>query len=403
MQRILATALRRDANASISPRSNLGTVEIQVSTRPTQHASPAAYLAVSRRVISLTTKLLSSYPSRCTPAQLWHLLSASHSSCCRWERAATWSCSHLPGANRSPALSTSKDQVPAVLQVKLLQFVRPSDFDNFRHFTRWRDTTAAVVLQILTRASRMPLEDSDKWVLQHMCVPSMRWPTLSTSLTVQNNFKHHFWSSLSCGSAGLYIGHQHRWQTHEPFWAGRLPQLTSWSCPSQPCMLALMCNPLPWAEAAQHHHGSTGHKQGFWLHLLLSEPGCLRCRCAKRGSITTEAGFACCPAPLAVCAAGTPMRALPTSSATWHASGAGSGASTCATLMTMMMRSTQRQPTLSLRQRSSLPGTAGEAAASTVHVSAVGMLLTTGLPTPLLSFLLETWSEGLLFYCTALR
>ena len=38
MQRILATALRRDANASISPRSNLGTVEIQVSTRPTKCA-----------------------------------------------------------------------------------------------------------------------------------------------------------------------------------------------------------------------------------------------------------------------------------------------------------------------------------------------------------------------------
>ena len=81
MQRILATALRRDANASISPRSNLGTVEIQVSTRPTQRASPAAYLSVSRDVISFTIFK----PSRCTPPQLWHLLSASHRCCYRWD------------------------------------------------------------------------------------------------------------------------------------------------------------------------------------------------------------------------------------------------------------------------------------------------------------------------------
>lgn len=75
MQRILATAIRRDSNASASPRNSLGTVE---------------------------------------------------------------------------------------MQIKLLQFVRPSDFDNFRHFVRWRDTVAAVSLQILTRAARTPAQSSDR-------------------------------------------------------------------------------------------------------------------------------------------------------------------------------------------------------------------------------------------------
>lgn len=49
------------------------------------------------------------------------------------------------------------------MQVKLLQFVRPQDFENFRHFVRWRDTTANILLQILTRAAQVPVSDDDKY------------------------------------------------------------------------------------------------------------------------------------------------------------------------------------------------------------------------------------------------
>ena len=49
------------------------------------------------------------------------------------------------------------------VQVKLLQFVRPQDFENFRHFVRWRDTTANILLQILTRAAQVPVSDDDKY------------------------------------------------------------------------------------------------------------------------------------------------------------------------------------------------------------------------------------------------
>lgn len=62
------------------------------------------------------------------------------------------------------------------LQVKLLQFVRPQDFENFRHFVRWRDTTANILLQILTRAAQVPVSDDDKYGThlllstdQHLC------------------------------------------------------------------------------------------------------------------------------------------------------------------------------------------------------------------------------------------
>ena len=48
------------------------------------------------------------------------------------------------------------------MQVKLLQFVRPQDFDNFRHFVRWRDTTANILLQILQRAAQEPASDDDR-------------------------------------------------------------------------------------------------------------------------------------------------------------------------------------------------------------------------------------------------
>ena len=49
------------------------------------------------------------------------------------------------------------------VQVKLLQFVRPQDFDNFRHFVRWRDTTANILLQILQRAAQVPASEDDKY------------------------------------------------------------------------------------------------------------------------------------------------------------------------------------------------------------------------------------------------
>ena len=48
------------------------------------------------------------------------------------------------------------------MQVKLLQFVRPQDFDNFRHFVRWRDTTANILLQILQKAAQQPASDDDR-------------------------------------------------------------------------------------------------------------------------------------------------------------------------------------------------------------------------------------------------
>ena len=50
-----------------------------------------------------------------------------------------------------------------MLQVKLLQFVRPQDFDNFKHFVRWRDTTANILLQILQRAAQVPASEDDKY------------------------------------------------------------------------------------------------------------------------------------------------------------------------------------------------------------------------------------------------
>ena len=50
-----------------------------------------------------------------------------------------------------------------LLQVKLLQFVRPQDFDNFKHFVRWRDTTANILLQILQRAAQVPASEDDKY------------------------------------------------------------------------------------------------------------------------------------------------------------------------------------------------------------------------------------------------
>ncbi|KAL3161403.1 hypothetical protein ABBQ32_010293 [Trebouxia sp. C0010 RCD-2024] len=51
-------------------------------------------------------------------------------------------------------------------QVKLLQFVRPQDFDNFRHFVRWRDTTANILLQILQRAAQEPASEDDKYTFE---------------------------------------------------------------------------------------------------------------------------------------------------------------------------------------------------------------------------------------------
>ena len=55
-------------------------------------------------------------------------------------------------------------------QVKLLQFVRPQDFENFRHFVRWRDTTANILLQILTRAAQVPVSDDDKYGCSSLAV-----------------------------------------------------------------------------------------------------------------------------------------------------------------------------------------------------------------------------------------
>ena len=49
------------------------------------------------------------------------------------------------------------------MQVKLLQFVRPQDFENFKHFVRWRDTTANILLQILQRAAQVPASEDDKY------------------------------------------------------------------------------------------------------------------------------------------------------------------------------------------------------------------------------------------------
>ncbi|KAL0025837.1 hypothetical protein WJX79_004875 [Trebouxia sp. C0005] len=51
-------------------------------------------------------------------------------------------------------------------QVKLLQFVRPQDFDNFKHFVRWRDTTANILLQILQRAAQVPASEDDKYTFE---------------------------------------------------------------------------------------------------------------------------------------------------------------------------------------------------------------------------------------------
>ena len=64
------------------------------------------------------------------------------------------------------------------MQVKLLQFVRPQDFDNFRHFVRWRDTTANILLQILQRAAQQPASDDDR-----CASPSVfaAWPVCSLS------------------------------------------------------------------------------------------------------------------------------------------------------------------------------------------------------------------------------
>lgn len=51
-------------------------------------------------------------------------------------------------------------------QVKLLQFVRPQDFENFKHFVRWRDTTANILLQILQRAAQVPASEDDKYTFE---------------------------------------------------------------------------------------------------------------------------------------------------------------------------------------------------------------------------------------------
>ena len=66
-----------------------------------------------------------------------------------------------------PSASADNAVVPfharLAIQVKLLQFVRPQDFDNFRHFVRWRDTTANILLQILQRAAQQPASEDDRY------------------------------------------------------------------------------------------------------------------------------------------------------------------------------------------------------------------------------------------------
>lgn len=66
------------------------------------------------------------------------------------------------GGHRKHCCSTLPLHASNGLQVKLLQFVRPQDFDNFRHFVRWRDTTANILLQILQRAAQEPASDDDR-------------------------------------------------------------------------------------------------------------------------------------------------------------------------------------------------------------------------------------------------
>ena len=67
--------------------------------------------------------------------------------------------------------------VHLLVQVKLLQFVRPQDFENFRHFVRWRDTTANILLQILTRAAQVPVSDDDKYGT-HLLQPKLASSTM---------------------------------------------------------------------------------------------------------------------------------------------------------------------------------------------------------------------------------
>ena len=67
------------------------------------------------------------------------------------------------------------------IQVKLLQFVRPQDFDNFKHFVRWRDTTANILLQILQRAAQVPASEDDKYACL-LSPPALLRRTIQPSL-----------------------------------------------------------------------------------------------------------------------------------------------------------------------------------------------------------------------------
>ncbi|KAK9829741.1 hypothetical protein WJX72_007612 [[Myrmecia] bisecta] len=71
--------------------------------------------------------------------------------------AASWD-----GAAPASAVATLE------MHVKLLQRVRPANFDSFRNFVRWRDTVSSVVLQILTQAVQDPDNARNSSQARHM-------------------------------------------------------------------------------------------------------------------------------------------------------------------------------------------------------------------------------------------
>ena len=83
-----------------------------------------------------------------------------------------------------------------LLQVKLLQFVRPQDFDNFKHFVRWRDTTANILLQILQRAAQVPASEDDKYD----CCPASTQHIMLESCIFDMHICHAYLPCTSCSA-----------------------------------------------------------------------------------------------------------------------------------------------------------------------------------------------------------
>ena len=71
-------------------------------------------------------------------------------------RTAGWHC--MSGAELRGAATMSPPSMPPPRPFHRLQIVRPSAFDSFRNFVRWRDTVTSVVWLVLSQAAR------DSWL-----------------------------------------------------------------------------------------------------------------------------------------------------------------------------------------------------------------------------------------------